>query len=223
MAHSPAAPVSTSPSSSTRRRRVLKAFFDADALGAWWQVARVGDHAADARAVRDRVGADRLPRRHARASGRRLRGTVMQFDPRPASSSPTRIWLPPDGDPIGPMALEVTCTTVPGVVDSRGGSDGSSEPATHVRVTQKGFEESPRWRRYYRSSAAAWSARFARSRCSSKISPAGAGPIDRSTPPSTRDSACRAPARSSPGRRPPRQSACRRRDTSSRRPAPVRA
>ena len=44
-------------------------------------------------------------------------------------------WLPPDGDPIGPMALEVTC-------DARNGN-------TFVRVKQTGFEESPRWRRYY--------------------------------------------------------------------------
>jgi len=70
----------------------------------------------------------------------------MQFDPRRGFFVADVYWLPPDGDPIGPMALEVTCTTVPGIDD---GSNRSGEPATHVRVTQRGFEESPRWRRYY--------------------------------------------------------------------------
>jgi hypothetical protein len=51
-------------------------------------------------------------------------------------------WLPPDGDPIGPMALEVSC-----------GMDG---PACRLRIRQSGFDENPRWRRYYAVIARGW-------------------------------------------------------------------
>ena len=56
-------------------------------------------------------------------------------------------WLPPDSGPIGPMALEVACTLCLT-------SDG--RPATRVRMTQTGFEESPRWRRYYEVIGSGW-------------------------------------------------------------------
>jgi uncharacterized protein YndB with AHSA1/START domain len=52
-------------------------------------------------------------------------------------------WLPPDGDPIGPMALEVSLRAEPG-------------GATHVHVVQSGFEETPRWRRYYEVIGVGW-------------------------------------------------------------------
>ena len=52
-------------------------------------------------------------------------------------------WLPPDGEPIGPMALEVTL-----LPEATGG--------TRVRVTQTGFEESARWRRYYEVIGFGW-------------------------------------------------------------------
>ena len=42
---------------------------------------------------------------------------------------------PPDGGPIGPMALEVTCTP-----QVRG---------TVLQVRQSGWENAPRWSRYY--------------------------------------------------------------------------
>ena len=50
-------------------------------------------------------------------------------------------WLPPDGEPIGPMALEVL------QADRRRRRHGPA--ATRVHVKQTGFEESVRWRRYY--------------------------------------------------------------------------
>ena len=73
-----------------------------------------------------------------------FRGTVMQFDPGRGFFVADAYWLPPDGDPIGPMALEVTCTPV-----GRRGTD-------RVRVTQTGFEESARWRRYYEVVGVGW-------------------------------------------------------------------
>jgi len=55
-------------------------------------------------------------------------------------------WLPPDGGPIGPMALDVNCTPA--------GSDVTSGTRLHVR--QSGFEESARWRQYYQVAGHGW-------------------------------------------------------------------
>jgi hypothetical protein len=66
----------------------------------------------------------------------------MQFEAGRSFFVADAFWLPPDGDPIGPMALEVTCTPL--------------DVGTEVRVTQRGFEESLRWRRYYEVVAVGW-------------------------------------------------------------------
>ena len=71
-----------------------------------------------------------------------FRGTVMQFHPTQGFFIADAFWLPPDGDPIGPMAFDVSCT--------------SREEVTLVRVIQSGFEDSARWRRYYEVIAAGW-------------------------------------------------------------------
>ena len=123
--------------------RVMKAFFDADALAAWWQVSHsvttpraLGPYAlewAPTEFCDDVLG--RL--------GGVFRGTVMQVEPGHGFLVADAFWLPPDGDPIGPMALEVTLK-----VDAGG--------ATHLRVTQTGFEESVRWRRYYEVIGFGW-------------------------------------------------------------------
>jgi uncharacterized protein YndB with AHSA1/START domain len=115
---------------------ILSAFFEPDALSAWWQVAHalavprtLGPYAVEWAPTEfhdDKLG--RL--------GGVFRGTVMHFDPGEGFFIADAYWLPPDGDPIGPMAMEVRCTA---------GSDGG----TMVRVTQTGFEEGERWRRYY--------------------------------------------------------------------------
>jgi hypothetical protein len=68
-----------------------------------------------------------------------FRGTVMQFDAGQGFFVADCFWLPPDGDPIGPMALEVHC--VP--------AGPTAAAGTRVHVRQSGFEESVRWRRYY--------------------------------------------------------------------------
>jgi hypothetical protein len=44
-------------------------------------------------------------------------------------------WLPPEGPPLGPMALEVTCRI--------------EGPATRVRVRQSGRGTGARWERYF--------------------------------------------------------------------------
>jgi len=123
--------------------RVLKAFFDADALSAWWQVAHsvttprmLGPYAIEwvPTDFRDEV-LGRL--------GGVFRGTVVQFDPAHGFVVADAFWLPPDGDAIGPMALEVALQ-----------ADGPGR--THVHVTQNGFEESLRWRRYYEVIGFGW-------------------------------------------------------------------
>jgi uncharacterized protein YndB with AHSA1/START domain len=125
--------------------RVFSAFFDADALGTWWQVLRavttpraLGPYAIEWRPTdfRDEV-LGRL--------GGVFRGTVMHVDAGRGFFVADAYWLPPEGDPIGPMALEVTCTP-----------EATNPAATRVRVVQSGFEESVRWRRYYEVVGVGW-------------------------------------------------------------------
>jgi len=55
-------------------------------------------------------------------------------------------WLPPDGNPVGPMALEVT------VKPQR----LRNPQITLVTVTQRASEEGERWKRYYEVIAPGW-------------------------------------------------------------------
>ena len=123
--------------------RVMKAFFDADALSAWWQVSHsvttprlLGPYVIEwpPTDFRDEV----LGR-----MGGVFRGTVMQCEAGQGFFVADAFWLPPDGDPIGPMALQVTLRT-------------ESEGVTRVRVMQTGSEESARWRRYYEVIGFGW-------------------------------------------------------------------
>ena len=123
-------------------QQILKAFFEAEALNAWWQVAHavttprvLGPYAVswETTEFRDEV-LGRL--------GGVFRGTVMQFQADRGFFVADAFWLPPDGEPIGPMAFEVVCTPA-------GPNGTTSTSGTHVRVTQRGYEESERWRRYY--------------------------------------------------------------------------
>lgn len=123
--------------------RIMKAFFDADALGAWWQVAHsvttprtLGPYAVEWPPTDFR---DELLGR----LGGVFRGTVMQFRAGECFFVADAFWLPPEGEPIGPMALEVTL-------------EANAAGDTHVRVTQTGFEEGPRWRRYYEVITFGW-------------------------------------------------------------------
>ena len=127
-------------------QRVLRAFFEPEALGAWWQAARavttprvLGPYAIEwpTTEFRDDV-LGRL--------GGVFRGTVMQYQADRGFFVADAFWLPPDGEPIGPMAFEVQCTPA--------GANGAA--ATHVRVTQQGYEESDRWRRYYEVIGYGW-------------------------------------------------------------------
>lgn len=129
--------------------RVMAAFFDAVALEAWWQVARsvtiprvLGPYAMEwnPTGVRDEV-LGRL--------GGVFRGTIVEIHPGEGFFIADAYWLPPDGEAIGPMALEVMLQ-----------AEGIG--ATRVHVTQTGFEESARWRRYYEVVDRGWTRALAR-------------------------------------------------------------
>jgi len=132
---------------------VLRAFFDHQALGAWWQVRNsvttpriLGAYAIewDPTDFKDDV-LGRL--------GGTLRGTVMQYDAGRGFFVADVFHLPPDGEPIGPMALEVTLTPV---ASAEGGPVDEAGQTVHVRIQQTGFEEGPRWRRYYELVRGGW-------------------------------------------------------------------
>jgi uncharacterized protein YndB with AHSA1/START domain len=121
---------------------VLKAFFDVHALQAWWLVRNavtiprvLGPYAIEWPPTDFRD--EQLGR-----LGGVFRGTVMQVQPTQGFFVADAYWLPPDGEPIGPMALHVTV---------RPEANG-----TQVRVTQSGFEESDRWQRYYEVVTHGW-------------------------------------------------------------------
>lgn len=126
--------------------RVLRAFFEPRALGAWWQV----EHAVTTPRVLGPYAIEWQPTDFRDEILGRLggvfRGTVMQFQPGHGFFVADAFWLPPDGDPIGPMALEVTCTA----------EESNGAPATRVHVMQRGFDESERWRRYYEVATVGW-------------------------------------------------------------------
>jgi uncharacterized protein YndB with AHSA1/START domain len=122
--------------------RVLGAFFDPRALETWWQVTRsvttprpMGIYAvewpptADADEILGRLGGV-------------FCGRVMDYQAGRELFVADAWWLPPDGDPIGPMALEVTCRM--------------SGPVCRLQVRQHGFEDTPRWRRYYTLISGGW-------------------------------------------------------------------
>lgn len=126
--------------------RVLWAFFDAAALADWWQTARsvtnprvMGAYSVewDPTDFRD----DMLGR-----LGGTFHGTVMDYKPEREFFVADAFWLPPDGNPIGPMGLEVTCER----------QRAENPQITLVKVTQRGAEDSGRWKRYYELIAPGW-------------------------------------------------------------------
>jgi hypothetical protein len=115
---------------------VLAAFFDRDSLRAWWNVAAsvttprpLGIYAVEWATAPE---ADPL----LGPLGGAFYGTVIDVRPGREFFLADAYWMPPVGDPIGPMALHVT-------VEPTGSG-------SRLRVQQSGCDDSPRWRRYYR-------------------------------------------------------------------------
>jgi hypothetical protein len=121
---------------------VLSAFFDPEALEAWWQTRRslavprpLGVYALEwaETAWRDEV-LGRL--------GGVFHGIVVDHAPSREFFVANAYWIAPDGDPVGPMALSVTCVR-----------EGAG---TRLRVRQSGHEDVPRWTRFYEVITPGW-------------------------------------------------------------------
>jgi uncharacterized protein YndB with AHSA1/START domain len=122
--------------------RVLAAFFQPDALAVWWRAARsvttprpMGIYVIEWPPT---VEADEILGR----LGGVFYGRVVEYLAGREMFIADAWWLPPDADPIGPMALEVSCSM--------------AGPACRLQVKQRGFEDTPRWRRYYAVIATGW-------------------------------------------------------------------
>ena len=126
---------------------VFTAFFNAPALGAWQGTTRsiaiprlLGPYVLEWQAsteVDDVLG--RL--------GGVFRATVMNIEPNDHVFLADAFWLPPDGGPLGPLAMQITFT--PTAVP-----DGAR--STMVRVVMTGFDNGVRWKRYLDHSTAGW-------------------------------------------------------------------
>ena len=121
---------------------VFACFFSPDALRAWWQIVRsvttpvpFGVYAVEWATTPYRD--DLLG-----ALGGVLHGTVVDVRPGQRFFVADVYWVPPEGDPIGPMALHVSCDPDPA--------------GCRLHVRQDGYEPSPRWRRYYAVVSRAW-------------------------------------------------------------------
>lgn len=123
--------------------RVLRAFFDPDDLAEWWQVSRsvtvprpLGTYAVEwaSTEYRDEVLGP---------LGGAFHGTVIDYRPGAEFFVADAFWSPPEGDPIGPMALEVHCA-----------SKGAH--LTSLTVRQAGEDDGPRWQRYFEVVATGW-------------------------------------------------------------------
>ncbi|NQW03124.1 MAG: SRPBCC domain-containing protein [Acidobacteria bacterium] len=121
---------------------VFACFFDHDALKGWWEVARAvvtpvpfGVYAiewAQTPYRDDLLG----------PLGGVFHGTVVDVRPGQQFLVADCWWVPPEGDPLGPMALHVSC-----------------QPEGHgcrLTVRQDWYEPSPRWRRYYAVVSRSW-------------------------------------------------------------------
>jgi uncharacterized protein YndB with AHSA1/START domain len=127
--------------------RVMAAFFEPESLAVWWQATRsvttprpLGVYAVEWNPTAERD--DVLGR-----LGGVFHGTVMEYVPGRELFVADAWWLPPDDEPIGPMVLEVSCMI-----------EGAN---CRLRVRQSGFEDSPRWRRYYSVIARGWQSSLA--------------------------------------------------------------
>jgi uncharacterized protein YndB with AHSA1/START domain len=124
--------------------RVMAAFFNDADLKVWWSTARsltvqrpLGMYAVEWNPTefRDEV-LGRL--------GGAFHGTIIDYRPNAAFFLAEAFWQPPDGDPIGPMALEVQARP-----------HGNAR-TTMLTVRQSGEGEGPRWERYFQIMGHGW-------------------------------------------------------------------
>jgi uncharacterized protein YndB with AHSA1/START domain len=131
--------------------RVIAAFFDARALTHWWDVrTSIATPRVLGAYTLEWPTSDTTDDLLGRFGGV-LHGTVIDFQAGRGFLVADCYWLPPDGDPLGPMALEVTCSPA----DRKAAR--SDVAAAEVHVVQRGLDDdSPRWVRYYELLGAGW-------------------------------------------------------------------
>lgn len=125
----------------------MGAFFDPHALSRWWQAIRsvttprvLGVYAIE---WAPSVDADEMLGR----LGGVFHGTIVEYIAGAQLFVADAWWLPPDGEPLGPMGLQVSCA-----------ADGSG---CRLHVQQAGYEDTSRWQRYYAVIAPGWRASLA--------------------------------------------------------------
>lgn len=124
--------------------RVLAAFFNPEDLREWWQVIRsvtvprpLGTFAVEWASTDfqdDLLG----------HLGGTFHGTVIEFRPGSEFFVGDAYWQPPQGEPIGPMALEVQCRPQ------------GAPHITRLSVRQSCEDDGPRWQRYFEVVSAGW-------------------------------------------------------------------
>lgn len=121
---------------------VLAAFFDAEALAIWWKTVHsvttprpLGIYAVEWEPTTSRD--DLLG-----PLGGVFYGTVMEYRADREFFLADAFWVPPQGQPIGPMGLEISCAV--------------EGPVSRLHVVQNGYEESLRWNRYYSVITPGW-------------------------------------------------------------------
>ena len=124
--------------------RVMQLFFSEADLKGWWQVTRafavprpLGMYAIEWESTEFKD--DILGR-----LGGSFHGRVIDFRPHTSFFLAEAYWQPPDGDPIGPMALDVQC---------RPHGNGRQ---TMLTVKQSAEGEGPRWERYFQIMNRGW-------------------------------------------------------------------
>lgn len=128
-----------------RPARVLRAFLEQADLAAWWQVQRsvalprpMGAYVVDWGEAGDRD--DLLG-----PLGGAFQGTVMEYVEGRELFVADAYWHPPQGMPLGPMALEITCR-----------AEGRRGGITELKVRQSANDEGERWARYFEIISAGW-------------------------------------------------------------------
>ncbi len=124
--------------------RVMQAFIVHRDLAYWWQIERsvVVARPSGPFAVSWSVGGDKDD--VLGLLGGTLHGTVMDYMPDRALFVADVYWQPPQSDPLGPMALEITCQP-------------EADPArTKVTVRQSASDDGPRWQRYFTLTEQGW-------------------------------------------------------------------
>lgn len=124
--------------------RVMQAFIGHRDLAYWWQIERsvVVARPSGPFAVSWSVGHERDE--VLGLLGGTLHGTVMDYAPDRGLFVADVHWQPPDSEPLGPMALEITCQP-------------EADPAkTRVTVRQSASDDGPRWRRYFTLTQHGW-------------------------------------------------------------------